>query len=119
VDRPGPALIRGRFERRAHVRVPVRLEVAYEDASGAVFLRALDLSAGGVWLRAPAPPPPGAPARLVLEIPGEPALLRLRGRVVRGRRAPEAGFAVAFDEAGDSRDLGRFLARRLGWRRAS
>lgn len=117
MDRPGPALIGS--GRRARPRVPVRLEVAYEDAGGAVFLRALDLSVGGVWLRTRMPPAVGAPARLVLELPGEPALLRLRGRVVRVRRGPEAGFAVAFDDAGTCGELERFVARQLAWRRAS
>jgi hypothetical protein len=80
-------------ERRAP-RVAIRLEAGYEDADRQVFLATRDLSEGGVYLLAADPPEVGAPARVLLELPGQPALLRLDGVVAR--REPGAGFALRF-----------------------
>jgi len=85
-DRPTPS----RAPRR-----PVRLEAAYEDPERQVFLPTRDLSETGVFLLERDPPPPGRWARVLLEVPGHPALLRLDGRVAR--REQGTGFAVAFD----------------------
>jgi hypothetical protein len=74
----------------------VRLEVAYEDASRQVFLATRDVSATGLYLHAEDPPEPGVEARVVLEIPGHAAILRLPGLVVR--REPGLGFAMQLDE---------------------
>jgi hypothetical protein len=119
VDRTGQALrIRGSErrppERRAHARARASLEASYEDASGQVFLRTGDLSLAGVFLRARHLPPIGSPARVLLEIPGDPAIHRFSGVVVRHQDPPEQGFAVAFrppDLPGGTRDaLERFLS---------
>ena len=75
-------------------RVAVTLEAAYEDPERQVFLTTRDLSESGVFLLAADSPPPGVPARLMLELPGHPAMLRLAGTVARN---DEAGFAVALD----------------------
>jgi hypothetical protein len=83
----------GRERRRP--RVSIRLEAGYEDAERQVFLPTRDLSEGGVFLLAEDPPELGSPARVLLELPGEPALLRLPGVVAR--REPGAGFAFRFD----------------------
>lgn len=76
-------------------RRAVRLEAAYEDPERQVFLATRDLSETGVFLLADDPPPPGRPARVMLEVPGHPALLRLDGRVARQEEG--TGFALRFD----------------------
>lgn len=79
-------------------RVPLRLEAAYEDPARQVFLTTRDLSESGIYLLADEPPPEGVAARVLLELPGQPAILRLHGKVAR--REPGRGFAVAFDGQG-------------------
>ncbi|MDX1648874.1 MAG: PilZ domain-containing protein [Myxococcota bacterium] len=118
MDRPRPP-VRSAPERRAHPRAALRLRVALEDASDPVFLPTADLSEGGLRLCGPVAPPPGTPVRLVLELPGEPVLQRLSGRVVRTWSAPEPGLAVAVDRAHDVGALRRVVERHLAWRRAS
>ena len=78
-------------------RATIRLEAAYEDAQGQVFLRTRDVSEEGIYLYAPDPPEVGAPARLVLDLPGQSEILRLNGRVARRDAGPESGFLVKFD----------------------
>ena len=87
---PGP-------ERRSFPRARSRIGVSYEDADRHVFLQTVDLAEGGVFLVSPSPPPLGASATLVLELPGSPVILRLRGSVVRYQTHPVSGFAVRFD----------------------
>ena len=76
-------------------RVQLRLEAAYEEPGRQIFLMTRDVSESGIYLLADEPPDPGVSARVLLELPGHPALLRLRGVVAR--REPGTGFAVAFD----------------------
>ena len=93
-------------ERRSSPRARSRVGVSYEDVDRQVFLQAADLSEDGVFLVSPALPPIGAGAMVLLELPGNPAILRLRGRVARQQTHPVAGFAVRFDpraNAGASR----------------
>jgi len=84
-------------ERRSSPRAFSRIEASYEDADGHVFLYTADLSEGGVFLVSPIPPRLGASATVLLELPGNPAILRLRGSVARQQVHPVAGFAVRFD----------------------
>lgn len=84
--------------RRASPRVSLRLEAAYEDLAHQVFLTTRDLSESGIYLWAAEPPLEGVAARVLLELPGHPAILRLHGVVAR--REPGVGFAVAFDQDG-------------------
>lgn len=85
-------------------RVVARLEAAYEDAHRQVFLVTRDVSASGVFLIAPDPPEPGEAAQIALALPGERAILRLRGRVARRAAEGEtSGFALRFDREGISR----------------
>ena len=86
-----------RRERRGARRARVRLEAAYEDPERQVFLVTGDLSESGAWLLAPDPPASGNAARLTFELPGEAALLRVHGTVVRRRVEQPAGFALRFD----------------------
>lgn len=85
--------------RRAHARVPADLEASYEDVAGQLFLRTADLSEGGVFLRSERPPALGSTAKILLEVPGHPAIHRLSGVVARHQERPMAGFAVAFEAA--------------------
>ncbi len=81
--------------KRGFPRVRLRLEAAYEDPAHQVFLTTRDLSESGIYLLAVEPPLADVAARVLLELPGHPAILRLHGRVAR--RDPGMGFAVAFD----------------------
>jgi hypothetical protein len=60
----------------------------------------VDLSEGGVFLVSSTTPPIGASAVVLLELPGDPAILRLRGSVARQQIHPVGGFAVRFDPQG-------------------
>jgi hypothetical protein len=113
VDRPGKAVeaatpLRGP-ERRSSRRVRSRIGASYEDVDRHVFLHTVDLSEGGVFLVSPTNPPIGASAVVLLELPGDPAILRLRGRVARQQTHPVGGFAVRFDPRGLSEGSRRAL----------
>jgi hypothetical protein len=84
-------------ERRAAERVQATLGAAYEDSQRQVFLRTRDLSARGIFLFSPDPPPVGVEAQILLELPGETAFLRLSGRVTRREVGEHAGFALQFE----------------------
>ncbi len=85
----------GTTTRRRAPRIPVCLEAAYEDPARQIFLATRDLSELGVYLVADEAPQEGVSARVTLELPGEPAMLRLDGVVAR--RDPGQGFALAFE----------------------
>lgn len=87
---PGP-------ERRCFPRTRSRIGASYEDADQQVFLYTADLAEGGVFLVSPIHPRVGANAIVLLELPGDPVILRLRGSVARRQTHPVAGFAVRFD----------------------
>lgn len=88
------------LERRAAPRVAARLDAAYEDAERQVFLRTRDVSEGGVFLISADPPGEGATARVLLELPGHAALIRLHGTVSRRELEREpTGFVLRFDPA--------------------
>lgn len=117
MDRPGQTVRTAPkpAERRAHPRVALRAAAAFEDVSGTVFLSTEDLSERGLRLGGPmAPAPPaGAPVRVVLELPHEPELQRLSGRVVRVRRGSRPELAVALDPTPRAAALRRTVERRL------
>ena len=116
MDHPGQAVSgSGQTERRVTPRARVRLEAAYEDAERQVFLATQDLSEAGVYLLIADPPPPGRAAQMILELPDEPAMLRIRGTVVRRSGDQPSGFAIRFELDGmpesTRRALQRFVAR--------
>jgi len=112
VDHTGQTVERApRMNRRAAPRARVRLEAAYEDALRQVFLVTCDLSEGGVFLLTPEPPPVGLSGQITLELPTGPAILRLRGTVVRRRADAPAGFALAFDPRATPESTRRSLQR--------
>jgi hypothetical protein len=88
------------LERRSSPRARSRVEASYEDVDRQVFLYTVDLSEDGVFLISPTSPPIGASAMVLLELPGNPVILRLRGSVARQQTQPVAGFAVRFDPRG-------------------
>jgi hypothetical protein len=75
----------------------VRLQAAYEDAERQVFLTTRDLSERGAYLVVADPPPPGRTAQVVLELPDEGSMLRIRGVVVRRSEEMPSGFALRFE----------------------
>jgi hypothetical protein len=112
VDQSRQALDKsGRPNRRAGPRARVRLEAAYEDVERQVFLVTSDLSVGGAFLLTPEPPPVGLSGQITLELPTGPAILRLRGTVVRRRADAPAGFALAFDPRATPESTRRSLQR--------
>jgi hypothetical protein len=117
VDRTGQTLkesLNAREQRR-FPRVRARLAVSYEDTERQVFLPTRDLSERGAFLLSAELPHLGDEAKLLLQLPGHEAFLRLRGRVVRVERGVDGGFAVAWDRAelsdADRSALARFVAR--------
>jgi hypothetical protein len=84
-------------QKRACPRATIRLEAAYEDERGQVFLGCRDISEQGIYLCATDAPVVGAWAKVVLDLPGCRAILQLRGRVMRRDIGPEFGFVVCFD----------------------
>lgn len=102
--------------RRVGPRARIRVEAAYEDARRQVFLQTRDISEEGIYLYAADPPEVGAPAKLVLDLPGQFEILRLTGRVSRRDTGPDSGFVVQFDHgdrhenaAGSRKVLRRFV----------
>lgn len=85
------------YDRRRSPRVEAKLDVAYEDHERQVFLSVADLSLQGARVLDAEPPPEGASARLVLELPGG-QLLRIDGEVTRHHDDPP-GFAFRFDQS--------------------
>ena len=81
------------------------LEAGYEDRRRQVFLRTRDLSESGVYLLSHDPPDVGSQAEIHLELPGCPAILRLRGTVIRRETGGTSGFALLFDEASNEAAL--------------
>lgn len=100
-------------ERRARPRVRLRIEAAFEDPMGDVFLRTEDLSEGGLRLCGAVATAPGMPVRLVLELPDEPALQRLAGRVVWVARGAPGHMGVAFEPGPGTAAIARTVERRL------
>lgn len=84
-------------QRRVSPRAKIRVEAGYEDRDRQVFLVTRDVSEEGIYLFAPDPPEVGSPAKLVLELPGHPEILRINGWVARREGGAESGFAVRFD----------------------
>jgi len=86
---------------RAALRAAARLRAAYEDERQQVFLQTRDLSETGVFLWASDPPPVGARARLLLQLPGQPAFVRLQGTVARREvtTTSASGFALCFEQS--------------------
>ena len=113
MDRSGKAVERAGaprgLGRRSSPRVRSRIEASYEDVDRHVFLQTVDLAEGGVFLASPSSPPVGTSAMVLLELPGNPAILRLRGSVVRHQTHPVAGFAVRFDSRAEADNAQRAL----------
>ena len=101
-------------ERRGFSRVPVRMEIGYEDSDCQVFLTACDVSEGGMYLYSDDPPAAGSTARLLFEIPDHPAMIRVGGVVAHSEGGPNPGFGLRFEpgkmEPMDYEALRKFVA---------
>jgi hypothetical protein len=94
-------------QQRAARRVLAALEAGYEDRRRQIFLRTRDLSESGIYLLSHDPPDVGSLAEIHLELPGCPAILRLRGTVIRRETGGTSGFALLFDEGSNESALGQ------------
>ncbi len=101
----------GWSQRRVQPRASIRVEAAYEDAERQVFLETRDISEDGIYLFAPDPPDVGQPARLVLDLPGNPEILRLTGRVLRRDTGTRPGFVVLFHHGDRDESAGKTRKR--------
>jgi hypothetical protein len=102
-------------KRRVCPRASIRLEAAYEDAERQVFLPTRDISEEGIYLFAPDPPEVGSAAKVVLDLPGHPEILRVTGWVTRRDAGDAPGFAVCFDhdDRAQRSSTGRAALRRF------
>lgn len=81
-------------DRRAHLRVPTQLDVAYELPGGpALAAVALDIGLGGTRLESARPPPTGSPITVVARLPGATDKSRIPATV---RWSRESQFGLEF-----------------------
>jgi uncharacterized protein (TIGR02266 family) len=101
---------------RGHKRLPSALPARYAVDGVTAESTALDLSAGGCFVRATAPPPVGASITVDITAPDEDTPLRLTGVVAWIRGGDDAGFGIDFEtpETPDGRRLRTMLRRAIG-----
>jgi uncharacterized protein (TIGR02266 family) len=113
---PGP-------EHRVLVRVPVQLKVRFDSVDAVVDQLAINLSAGGMFIRADPPPPLGAEVTLAIDLPGETEPLFCRAQVAHRVTREEArstgqitGVGVQFLDADDRfrTQIDGYIARAQG-----
>ncbi|MFH0901223.1 MAG: PilZ domain-containing protein [Pseudomonadota bacterium] len=102
------------LDRRAFPRVPVHLEVRYEDGRDLAASYVESLSFGGVYIRTPSPLPVGT--EIVMDIviadPEVPPSIRVIGQVVWGHlEGTSGGMGIRFTE--EPPPLLRDLLRKL------
>jgi uncharacterized protein (TIGR02266 family) len=86
-------------DRRRHERVSVEIWVEETRGRELYYLRAANLSRGGVFLENTIPHPYGTLVELEFTLPGDRERLHVRGRVVdRPEMADRLGMAVEFIE---------------------
>jgi len=83
------------MDKRAAVRVPVRVRAQCRAHGLVIDGLVEDVSRSGLFMRAPRLIRPGSSADLHLDLPGEETL-RLAVEVVRVEQEPRAGMAVRF-----------------------
>ena len=120
---PPPGEPPAEVDQRGLTRVPVRLRVRFDCLDEVTDQLALNLSAGGMFVRVERPPPLHAEVTLAVELPGETEPLLCRAEVVH-RVAPEearstgrhAGVGVQFLDADDRfrSEIDAFIARAQG-----
>ena len=112
-----------RIELRALARVPAQIKVRFGSVDEAVERMTLDISAGGMFVRAEKPPLVGEEVTLLFGLPGEEEPLSCKALVVRRVAQEEARFTgqvagagVQFVDASDQfrERLDRWLANAQG-----
>jgi c-di-GMP-binding flagellar brake protein YcgR len=101
-------------ELRDGKRIPVEMWVQETRGHDLYFMRAANVSAGGVFLYATVPHPLGSPIVLEFILPGHSMPLRVRGRIVNHpHEGGELGMGVEFIEVDTAtqRALSDFAAR--------
>ena len=100
------------MDKRAAVRVPVRVRA--QCRTGGIVIDGLveDLSRSGLFLRAPAQVDPGVVAEIHLDLPDDEHLL-LSAEIVRVVQDPRPGLAFRFvdDSERSRRPLANFIMR--------
>ena len=90
-------------ERRAHVRVPVELRVAYRNLNGFFADYTKNISRGGTFIPTRKHVEPGTVFRFRLVVPGRSEPFELEGVVVHGGTADgEAGVGIRFQWEDDA-----------------
>jgi len=95
--------------------VPVRERVWCEGEHLTLYVQALNLSAGGLFVRAPSPPDPGERLRVTFAADGGPIVARTEVVWRRGTRGDDPagmGLRILGFEEGEGRFL-EFVARHL------
>ena len=84
-------------ERREGARIPVEMWVQETRGRDVYFLRASNVSAGGLFLEGSVPHPLGTAVSLEFILPGQLQALRVRGRIVNHPHSGgELGMGVEF-----------------------
>lgn len=100
------------MDKRAAVRVPVRVRAQCRLHGVVIDGLVEDVSRSGLFMRAPRVVDPGANLEVDLDLPGEDTL-HLSAHVVRIEHAPRPGMALAFtgDAERQRRSLANFIMR--------
>jgi uncharacterized protein (TIGR02266 family) len=100
------------MDKRAAVRVPVRVRVQCRSQGAVIDGLVEDVSRSGLFLRAPRLVHEGSTLEIDLDLPGE-EMLRVSAEVVRVESTPRAGMGVKFVGDGDRnrRPLANFIMR--------
>jgi uncharacterized protein (TIGR02266 family) len=104
---------------RAHARAPFTGAVRYFEWDRARTAQALEISAGGLFLRTPAPLPEGQMLTLRVELPGTRSAFTVLARVVRtvrGGPLRDSGMGLEFLDisAGHRQLIEGYVAARVG-----
>ena len=99
------------MDKRAAVRVPVRVRAQFRAHGLVIDGLVEDVSRSGLFMRAPKIVGPGSSAEIHLDLPGEETIL-LAAEVVRVESDPRPGMALRFvDGERGRRPLANFIMR--------
>ncbi|HZS38232.1 MAG TPA: PilZ domain-containing protein [Polyangia bacterium] len=87
-------------ERRHGPRMPVQMWVEETSAEGTYFNHSANLSAGGIYLEKTIPHPVGTVVQLQFTLPGDPAPIRVRAKIVAAMTGDDrVGMGLNFVDA--------------------
>lgn len=100
------------MDKRAAVRVPVRVRAQFRAQGVVIDGLVEDMSRSGLFMRAPRQLGPGSEAEIHIDLPGEETL-HLFAEVVRVESEPRPGMALRFvgDVEHSRRPLANFIMR--------